>query len=97
MKTRTLKGLAVAAGLALATVAGPASAAFLVNVNNASMDGTWRAILNSGSVVNTQVLANGTTLNITNIDGPAAGDTYDLFAFCIDIFHRLTLGAQRDT
>jgi hypothetical protein len=96
MNYGALKGLAAAAGLALAMAATPASAAFLVNLNSSAMDGTYRAVLNYGSITNTQVLSNGTTFNVTNIDGPEPGDTYDLFAFCIDIFHRLTLGTLND-
>jgi hypothetical protein len=93
----TLKGVACAAGLALATMASPASAAFLINLNHSSADTTYRALLNYGSISNTQVISNGLTFNITNLGGPDVGDNYDLFAFCIDIFHHMTLGALNDT
>ncbi len=79
------KSAAIAAGLALAALASPASATTtLVKLTNATMDGTFRSYINGG-----EVYSNGINFAIQEI---VSGDTYDAFAFCVDIFHHIGLG-----
>lgn len=98
MTKLAIKGVAAAAGLALATMASPASAAFLVHLNSAMMDQTYSANIHymgpGGPVDYDGVSSNGITFNVTKVAAP--NTTEDLFAFCIDIFHHITLGAQDD-
>jgi len=96
-----LKGLAVAAGLSMAALATPASAAYLLHLNGSSMDTTYHAVINYDDNarnlhIHEEAYSNGVTFNVTNITGPAAGQTEDLFAFCIDIFHNMSLGGLND-
>lgn len=92
MTTFAFKGMAAAAGLALTTMASPASAAFLVHLNSSAMDTSYTANINYGSIHET-AYSNGVNFNVTEVVG---GDTYDLFSFCIDIFHNMSLGGLND-
>src|SRR5947208_1325804 len=78
MKHLVLKGLAAAAGLALAAVGSPASASYLVHLNSSQMDGTYHAVINYddnvlGLHIHEEALSNGVTFNVTNLPGPAGG------------------------
>jgi hypothetical protein len=85
----------LAFGLALAGLAQPASAASLITLNSASMDGTYTANINYDDNVrgiheHETAYSNGVTFNVTDIAAPNA--TYDLYGFCIDVFHNMYLG-----
>ncbi len=84
-----LKGAALAAGLAFAALAQPAAASSQITLNSASMDGTYTANINYGAI-HVTAYSNGVTFNVTDIAPPNA--TYDLFGFCIDIYHDMYLG-----
>lgn len=82
----SIKAAAVAAGLALAALAQPAAAATNIVLNSATMDTSYTANINYGSIHET-AYSNGLTFNVTDDTG-----TYDLFGFCIDVFHNISLG-----
>lgn len=91
----SLKGAAAALGLAFATAAMPATAANYVRLNNLTMDTSYMATINVGSIHET-AYSNGLTFNLTNYGGPRDGITEDVFAFCIDVFHNISLGGLND-
>ena len=83
--TYAIKGAALAAGLAVMSFAGQASASTELKLTHAEMDGTYRVnLLGHG-----EVLSNGINFAVTET---ISGDQYDLFAFCVDIFHNISLG-----
>lgn len=79
-----IKGAAIAAGLAVMSFATQASALTEVKLTNAAMDMTYRAYINGS-----ETISNGITFTV---DPVAPGANYDVFAFCVDIFHHISLG-----
>ena len=91
-RSRALLGLAAAASLSVMAVAGHASAAQEIKLENASMDTTYKAYVNGEHVI-----SNGVTFTVQDYNDPGhtnatSGPTYDLFGFCVDIYHNITLG-----
>lgn len=90
-----LKGAVLALGLAAAAAATPAAATNIVRLNSLTMDTNYIAHIQTGSI-NEWAYSNGLNFSVTNIDGPNAGVTEDVFAFCIDVFHNISLGGLND-
>lgn len=93
MKTNQLafahavKGAAVAAGLAVMSFAVPAAASQEIILHSATMDTKyWSTIQGFGNAY-----SNGVTFSVSDL-GSAA--TYDLFGFCIDIFHDMYINTS---
>ena len=82
--TQIIKGMALATGLALMSFSTSASATTLVNLTSASMDGTYRAYIDGA-----ETYSNGITFGVHEV---VSGANYNLFAFCVDIFHHIGLG-----
>jgi hypothetical protein len=93
--SRTITALAAAAGLAAMAamaVATHASAAQEIKLENSSMDTTYKAYVNGE-----YVYSNGVTFTVQDYNNPGhagatSGPQYDLFGFCVDIYHNITLG-----
>jgi len=80
-----LKGAAIAGGLALTMLATPASALTEMKLTHAEMDTTYRAYLAGIG----EVYSNGITFDVTEA---VSGASYELFAFCVDIYHHISTG-----
>jgi hypothetical protein len=90
--SRAIKALAAAAGLAALAVASHASAAQEIKLENASMDTNYLAYVNGE-----HVYSNGVTFTVQDFNDPGhanavSGPQYDLFGFCVDIYHNMSLG-----
>lgn len=86
MRSRAILGLAAAAGLSAAALAGQASATTTFNITNVSMDTTYEAnIVGFGAAYD-----NGVTFSVS---GYPTGET-SLYGFCIDIYHDIYLGGS---
>lgn len=79
-----VRGAAVAVGLALTAFATPASALTEIKLTRAEMDTTYRAY-----VLGRETISNGITFDVTET---VSGASYELFAFCVDIYHSISLG-----
>jgi hypothetical protein len=88
-KARFIKGLAVAAGLAMALV-GTQAAAYSpydpgsikdVILNGATMDQSHWAIIDGFGAA----YSNGVTFNVTDVAAP--NENYTIYGFCVDIYH----------
>lgn len=80
-----VKGLAVAAALALMSIGSQAQAAENIILHSASMDTTYWA--NVGGVT---AYSSGVTFSVSNVSTPSLN--YDIFGFCVDIYHDMYLG-----
>jgi hypothetical protein len=87
-----LKGAAVAAaGLAALAVSTPASAATYLELLSDSMDTQFQAYIQGDG----NVYSNGITFSAKASDaaGHTTGAAFDLFGFCVDIYHPIGIGA----
>lgn len=87
----TLGGLLATAGAALAlSASSPASATTYVKLISASMDTTFQANVTGDG----NVYSNGVTFSVKNSDqfGGTTGAAFDIFGFCVDVFHNIGLG-----
>jgi len=82
--TQMMKGIALATGVALLSFSTSASATTAVQLTNSSMDSTYRAYINGS-----EVYSNGITFGVHEV---VSGLNYNLFAFCVDIYHHIGLG-----
>ena len=81
-----------AAGVAALAFASQASAAQELKLESSAMDTTYTAYVNGE-----HVYSNGVTFTAQDFNDPGhanavSGPTYDLFGFCVDIYHNMTLG-----
>ncbi len=82
--TKMMKGIALATGVALLSFSTSASATTAVQLTNSSMDSTYRAYINGS-----EAYSNGITFGVHEV---VSGLNYNLFAFCVDIYHHIGLG-----
>ena len=82
--TQIIKGMALATGLALMSFSTSASATTLVNLTSGTMDSTYRAYIDGS-----ETYSNGINFGVHEV---VSGADYNLFAFCVDIFHHIGLG-----
>jgi hypothetical protein len=82
----------IAAGLGLATLAGAssASAATYLKLLSSSMDTQFQAYIQGDG----NVYSNGMTFSVKDSDaaGHTTGAAYDIFGFCVDIYHSIGIG-----
>jgi hypothetical protein len=89
---RGLKSAAIAAvGLAAAAVAQPASATTYLKLLSSSMNTQFQAYIQGDG----NVYSNGMTFSVKDSDaaGHVTGAAYDIFGFCVDIYHNISIGA----
>ncbi|HET6969619.1 MAG TPA: PEP-CTERM sorting domain-containing protein [Phenylobacterium sp.] len=83
----------MAAGLGLAALAAsttPASATTYLKLLSSSMDTRFQAYIQGDGAV----YSNGMTFTVKDSDalGHTTGSAYDIFGFCVDIYHSITIG-----
>lgn len=86
-----LGGLLATAGAALAlSVSSPASATTYVKLISASMNQTFQAYVQGDG----NVYSNGVTFSVKASDqfGATTGAAFDIFGFCVDVYHNIGLG-----
>jgi hypothetical protein len=88
----TLRGLAAIAAAATAiSVASPASAITYVKLISDSMNTTFQANISGHG----NVYSNGVTFQAqaSTAGGVTSGPVFDLFGFCVDVYHNIGLGS----
>lgn len=86
------KSAAIAvAGLASLALASPSEAAGYLKVLSSSMNTQFQAYIQGDG----NVYSNGMTFQVRESDsmGNAFGPTFDLFGFCVDIYHNISIGS----
>ncbi len=87
----TIGGMLAATAAAVAlSAAAPASATTYVKLISDSMNTTFQANITGDG----NVYSNGVTFHVKNSDqfGNVSGPVYDIFGFCVDVFHNIGLG-----
>jgi hypothetical protein len=93
-KMRGVKGLAIAATMAMMAFGSQAMASTNIILHSASMDTShWANITwtDASGTHNENAYSNGVTFSVSDAATPLVN--YDLFGFCIDIYHNMYLGA----
>ena len=89
----TVHGLvAAAAATAALSAALPASATTYLKLISSSMDTHYQANISGDG----NVYSNGITFSVKNYDPTThttSGPAFDIFGFCVDVFHNITLGS----
>lgn len=96
MLKSAFKGAAAAAGLAFAALASPAFALTEIHITNTAMNTHYTATIHYAAGGSETAYSNGVDFTAYNVGGNPA-DTFDLFGFCIDVFHNISLGHQNLT
>jgi hypothetical protein len=89
-------GALVAAGAAALALAGasPAAAVSYVSLISNSMVTTYTATFSNAGILNGTYYSNGISFKAQASDafGVTSGPIYDLFGFCVDVYHEIDLG-----